>query len=66
MYIDKENLANHHKTYWHLVKDVIKAAPSTTGLIDRISEQIVGNQYYQALKLAGKLIEYEQEVINRV
>jgi flagellar protein FlbT len=63
MYIDKQNLANHHKAYWHLVKDVIQAAPSTIGLIDQISEHIVGAQYYQALKLAGKLIEYEQEVM---
>jgi len=66
MYIDKQNLANHHKTYWHLVKDVVQAAPSTIGLIDQISEHIVGGQYYQALKLAGKLIEYEQEVMSSV
>jgi len=66
MYIDNDNLAIHHKEYWKLVKDVIQAAPSTIDLIDQISEHIVNNQYYQALKLAGKLIEYEQEVIKSV
>jgi len=66
MYIDNENLAMHHKMYWKLVKDVIEAAPSTTSLIDQISEHIVNNRYYQALKVADKLIEYEQEVIRSV
>jgi len=66
MYIDNDNLATHHKTYWQLVRDVVNAAPSTVGLIDRISEHIVSNQYYQALKMARELIEYEQEVIRRV
>ena len=28
MYVDQENLAEHHKTYWELVKDVAEAAPS--------------------------------------
>jgi flagellar protein FlbT len=66
MYIDNENLAIHHKMYWKLVKDVIEAAPSTTALIDQISEHIVNNRYYQALKVADKLIEYEEEVLKSV
>jgi len=35
-------------------------------LIDHINEEIVRGRYYQALKLAQKLIGYEQEVIRRV
>ena len=66
MYIDEENLDAHQKNYWKLVKDLIKAAPSSTNLIDQISEKILGSKYYQALKLAQKLIDYEQEVISRV
>lgn len=66
MYIDEENLITHHNTYWKLVQDVVKAAPSTLGLIDQISEQILSSRYYQALKLTGKLIAYEQEVLARV
>ncbi|MHB8842797.1 MAG: flagellar biosynthesis repressor FlbT [Candidatus Aquicultor sp.] len=66
MYMDEGQLAEHHQTYWELVKELITATPSVLGLIDQISEQILGNRYYQALKLAGKLIEYEQEVLNRV
>jgi len=66
MYIDEENLIEHHNTYWKLVQDIVKAAPSMLALIDQISEQILNNKYYQALKLARKLIDYEQEVIDRV
>ena len=66
MYIDEENLIDHHNAYWKLVQDVVKAAPSTLGLIDQISEYILHNKYYQALKLAKKLIAYEEEVVNRV
>ena len=66
MYIDEGNQAIHQKNYWSLVKELIKAAPSTVGLTDYISEEIVNGRYYQALKLARKLIDYEQEVISRV
>jgi flagellar protein FlbT len=64
MYVDEANLVTHHGTYWKLVRDVAQAAPSTIGLIDQISEEILNGRYYQALKLARKLIEYEKELIN--
>ena len=66
MYMDEGQLAEHHQVYWQLVKDLLTATPSVLGLIDQISEHILSNRYYQALKLAGKLIEYEQEVLKRV
>jgi flagellar protein FlbT len=66
IYIDEENLAIHQKNYWRLVKEIVKAAPSAVGLIDQINEEIVSGRCYQALKLAQKLIEYEQEAISRV
>ncbi|MCU0590653.1 MAG: flagellar biosynthesis repressor FlbT [Desulfobacterales bacterium] len=66
MYIDETQLADYHKMYWDLVKDLVQAAPSTVALIDSINEQILQRRYYQALKLTKKLIEYEQEAVNRV
>jgi flagellar biosynthesis repressor protein FlbT len=66
MYIDEHNLAAYHKVYWDLVKDVVRAAPRTVVLIDSISEHILQRQYYQALKLTKRLIEYEQEAIQHV
>jgi flagellar protein FlbT len=66
MYIDEENLALHQKNYWKLVEYLIKAAPSSVILLDQIGEEILGGRYYQALKSAKKLIDYEQEAISRV
>jgi flagellar protein FlbT len=66
MYIDGKNLPEHHKIYWELVKDVAKAAPSTKPLLQEISNDILNDRHYQALKQTKKLIEYEREVINRV
>ena len=64
MYIDDENVVEHHRTYWDLVRNVVAAAPSTLGLIDRISGHILGAEYYKALKLTRKLTDYEEEVVN--
>ena len=65
MYIDGENIAEHHKLYWELVRDFVKAAPSFLELIDHVNELILSEKYYQALKVARKLIEFEQEVLER-
>jgi flagellar protein FlbT len=65
MYIDEGNLDVYHKTYWDLVRDLVRAAPSTVALIDSINEHILQRHYYQALKLTNKLIEYEREAIER-
>ena len=66
MYIDEKNLPLHHKNYWKLVQDFIQAAPTTLPIVDQISNSILGGQYYQALKVARKLIDYEEEIITRV
>jgi hypothetical protein len=42
MYIDQENLINHHNTYWNYVKELTQAAPSTIPLVDQISEKSLG------------------------
>ena len=66
VYIDHENRKVHVDAYWHQVRELLSAAPSWTGLIDQISENIVNGRYYQALKLGGDLIEYEQGVLRNV
>lgn len=64
MYMDQENLIEHHKLYWSLVNEFIQAAPSALGLIDKINRQILGAQYYKALKLTRELIDYEQLILS--
>jgi len=66
MYIDEKNVQTYHNTYWNLVREVVQASPSMTGLIDVISEHILNQHYYQALKAAKTLIDFEQEVISCV
>lgn len=66
MYVDSSQLNTHQKLYWQLVKDFVDAAPSSLELVDQINELIFNEKYYEALKLAKQLIEFEQEVIERV
>lgn len=66
MYIDPANRAHHTEQYWQCVREIIKAAPSMTARIDRISEEIVNGKYYKALKLSAELLQYEEEVLRHV
>ena len=63
MYVDDCHLRHHHKTYWLLVQDIIQAAPSVLPLIDEMNDLILNGQYYQALKLAKDLMNYEKEAV---
>lgn len=66
MYVDNKNLPEHHKIFWELVKAVAQAAPSQKNLLKEISGLILNDNYYQAMKLTKKLINYEQEVVHHV
>ena len=64
MYMDESgSLEEHHATYWTLVQDVMDAAPSFNPLLTEVSELILADNYYKALKVANKLIDKETEVI---
>lgn len=66
MYVDEKNVAEYHSSYWKAVRDILSSVPTMVPLIDQISEHILCNKYYHALKVTRKLIEYEQEVLNHV
>jgi flagellar biosynthesis repressor protein FlbT len=66
MYIDEENLIEHQSIYWKLIRELLDTVPRLTKHIDQINENILGANFYRALKLAGKLIDYEQEVLKHV
>lgn len=63
MYLAKEP-KYHHETYFALVRDILKAAPSTWPYIESINNRMLTGEMYKALKEAKKLIEYEQELLN--
>ena len=66
MYVDEKNLAEHHKLYWTLVGDAVGAAPSLARFTGPISQCVVEKNYYQALKIARQMTEYEQELTRRI
>jgi flagellar biosynthesis repressor protein FlbT len=64
MYMDEPNLAQYHQYYWEHVRAVLEVAPSTSELLGKLSDAVLGAHYYQALKYARELIRYEQELIS--
>lgn len=62
MYLSKDP-SEHHEHFFELVNDVVKAAPSTTSYIERLSNQILTGSYYKALKETKALIAYEKELM---
>lgn len=63
MYIDGDNRETYISSYFALRQEMAEAAPSTRSYLDKISELIAVSQFYQALKTARQLIEYEKELI---
>jgi flagellar protein FlbT len=55
-----------HAAYFDLVRQIQGAAPSTAAKILGINEKIISGAYFQALKEARGLIEYERELMAHV
>lgn len=64
MYLAK-NPSQHHDIYFALIRDIVRAAPSTWPYIENINNHILVGEFYKALKEAKKLITYEQELVAR-
>lgn len=66
MYMDTANLTTYQQTYRTLLDAVLSSAPSTARLLAEMNTELACGRYYQALKGARKLVEYEQELIEHV
>ncbi len=66
MYVDSGCLSEYMAMFRELTEDVVSAAPSTIDYIERITDLTSDGKYYQALKLARKLINYEEELLKHV
>lgn len=66
MYIDAENRPAHIESFFSLAQDLMEAAASTRSHILAICEQVAVSSFYQALKTARNLIDYEEELISHV
>jgi flagellar protein FlbT len=62
MYVDPAALAEHEKLYRELVREVAAAAPSTLKFLALMNDHINNGRYYQALKSARSLLDYEEEL----
>ena len=62
MYLDGD-LEILRNDYFSLVTDMVRAAPSTTHIVDSINNEILTGSLYKALKAAKKLIQYEQDLL---
>lgn len=63
MYMDTANLVAYQQTYRKLLDTLLTAAPSTARFLAEINTELACGRYYQALKSAHQLVEYEQELI---
>jgi len=63
MYFSPQNIKELHQLYWKHVRILVKASPSMIDLVSQISEKILVEKYYDALKLTKNLIEYERKLI---
>jgi flagellar protein FlbT len=62
MYLE-EDVERLTRDYFALVTDLVRAAPSTTVIIDEINNEILTGQLYKALRAAKKLIQHEQNLL---
>ena len=55
---------DHQALYLRLVRDLLRAAPSTRPFIESINKRILTGELYKALKETRKLITYEKELLD--
>jgi len=55
---------DHQALYVRLMRDIVRAAPSTRLYVDDINNRILTGDLYKALKAARKLIAYEKELLD--
>jgi flagellar protein FlbT len=63
MYLD-DDIDKLRRDYFALVTDLVRAAPSTTPIVDEINNEILTGQLYKALRAAKKLIQHEQDILS--
>jgi flagellar biosynthesis repressor protein FlbT len=66
MYLGEVPNVELAQIYGQLVTDLLIAVPSMKDLISGITAYILDGKFYQALKQAQQLIQYEEELLNHV
>lgn len=63
MYLGENPNVDLAQLYGSLVAELLTAVPSMKDLISSITGYILNGKYYQALKQAQQLIQYEEELL---
>lgn len=63
MYLSRE-VTKFQDNYFSLIQDIMQAAPSTIPFVTRISNHIIADQLYKALKEARALIDHEKKIFD--
>jgi len=66
MYMDPAHLGGYQVSYRDLQEQVLQAAPSTAPHLAEIDHHLACGRYYQAIKAARQLMDYEQELLTHV
>lgn len=64
MYMDQSHLNIYQQNYRKLVDEVMEAAPSAAVFLGEINNHLACGRYYQALKSARGLMDYELGLIS--
>jgi flagellar biosynthesis repressor protein FlbT len=62
MYLDA-NAAGVRREYFNLINDLVTAAPSAVPIVAEMNNEMLTGEMYKALKVARRLINYEQELL---
>ena len=63
MYMDRSNLHVYQQNYRQLIEKLLMASPDSVQYLAEINNFLASGRYYQALKCARKLMEYEEGLI---
>ena len=62
MYLAND-IPKYQDQYFELIGDFVRAAPSSLAMVDKVSNAILTNALYKALREAKNLIAFEQELM---
>ena len=62
MYLD-DDVSGLQEEYFRLVNEILAAAPSMRPYVDEINNEMLTGSLYKALRAAGKLVGYEEELL---
>jgi len=65
LYIDIEQQSKHLENLLPMIQDIAEAAPSTEKYLGPLREHLSEHEFYQALKMARQLIEYESILLRQ-